>query len=139
MYCFISAVIRFTKEELLALRKGPSKILRSMIDIPGGLVSEEALTPLCCEAMDIEEARIFSVFYPHNPDTLGSSFCYRYLVCGTLSPIARAHMDRNLRRAALRPLQLILAESLEAEDEEVSTHYDDALIVTMTMIQRAMI
>ena len=47
-------VARFTKDELLAMRKPNSKILDSMADM-GEIISEKAMDPVCWEPFDQDE------------------------------------------------------------------------------------
>ena len=48
-------VVRFTKDELLAMRKPNSKILESMAEMSTEIVSEQALDPVCWEPFDQDE------------------------------------------------------------------------------------
>ena len=48
-------MIRFTKDELLAMRKPTSKILESMAEMSPEIVSEKALDPVCWEPFDQDE------------------------------------------------------------------------------------
>lgn len=47
--------MRFTKDELLAMRKPNSKILDSMAQMGVEIVSEKALDPVCWEPFDQDE------------------------------------------------------------------------------------
>ena len=54
-------VIKFTKDELLALRKPNSKVLDSMAEMSPEIVSEKALDPACWEPFDQDEViRLFN-------------------------------------------------------------------------------
>ncbi len=60
---FLHKVIRFSKEEMLSLRK-PSKILSSMSDMLE-MVSLSTLDPVCFEKLDPDDVRhfIFIILY----------------------------------------------------------------------------
>lgn len=52
----VLAVIRFTKDDMLALRKPPSKILSVMSDMLE-VVSLTALDPVCFDKLDPDDVR----------------------------------------------------------------------------------
>ena len=70
-------MLRFTKDELLAMRKPNSKILDSMADMSPEIVSEVALDPVCWEPFDQDEvirlwqASIQQARRPNAPEGLG--------------------------------------------------------------------